>query len=299
MEKEIYKRLNLKNGWDLPKGEKPPLTGRKQQLIRAYELLILKSDEEYIQEAEAAKRRNVTTGKPHIQQGLKPEAAEQPTDVATVTPATEQTESGWENLRDELPISKDEKDILAAARAADDTDWKKVRQKKRLISLAACAAVVVIAVCRLLFGPAILTADIASYKDVPIEIVGLTDKPFVITPGELAKMKKTRLQVEVHEEEVAEGEKPELGIAVGPTLDTFLKKYDMTTDDIRSMKVYDEKDESTAYVRTLEEDEIILSVANGKEALGEKEAPLRIAASGQEAAEWSGWIRRIEFVLKE
>ncbi len=45
-----YNKKDLKNGWDLPPNEKIPLTGRKQRLLRAYELLIVKSDEEYMKE---------------------------------------------------------------------------------------------------------------------------------------------------------------------------------------------------------------------------------------------------------
>ena len=52
MEKNQYRRLNLKNGWDLPKGEKVPLTGRRQELVRAYELLVQKTDEDYLKEAQ-------------------------------------------------------------------------------------------------------------------------------------------------------------------------------------------------------------------------------------------------------
>lgn len=45
-----FNKKELKNGWDLPQNEKIPLTGRKQRLLRAYELLIIKSDEEYMKE---------------------------------------------------------------------------------------------------------------------------------------------------------------------------------------------------------------------------------------------------------
>ena len=57
MGKSQYRRLNLKNGWDLPKGEKIPLTGRRQELVRAYELLVQKTDEDYLEEAKARKQQ--------------------------------------------------------------------------------------------------------------------------------------------------------------------------------------------------------------------------------------------------
>ena len=42
--KQAERRWKLKNGWDLPPGETPPLTGRRQALRRAYELLVLRDD---------------------------------------------------------------------------------------------------------------------------------------------------------------------------------------------------------------------------------------------------------------
>ena len=62
--KDRYGRMQLKNGPEIAAGEKKPPSIRKQRLARAYELLVLKSDEDYIREAreaEAEKEKNAVT----------------------------------------------------------------------------------------------------------------------------------------------------------------------------------------------------------------------------------------------
>ena len=305
MEKEIYKRLYLKNGWDLPAGEKPPLTGRKQYLLRAYELLVKKEDSEY--ESDYYRAQNRAKEEPLKKdradmEGTDTERIGARSDSFTDRDGFGRTDSvkeagksisGAESGAKEIP---DEQDILAQARAGNDDVWKARRRFRFRLITGILAAAVVICWLRLAFGPAILTADISAYQDVTIEIVGISDQPFLITPAELSSMKKKAISVPVHEGEVAADEIPETGKAIGPTLDTFLKKYGKTTDDFRSMRVYTQKETSTAYVRTMKEEELILSIANGRKPLGEKQAPLRIASESMRAEEWSGWIRRIEFV---
>ena len=279
MNKNQYRRLNLKNGWDLPKGEKIPLTGRKQELVRAYELLVQKPDEDYIREAEERRQKREKSSPVGQMENRISEvfnSVSGPVQKETVQ------EAAWEA---ELRDSSDEK-------------WQKKRKRRLQISGVILAAAVIIIGGRLLFGPAILTADISTYEDVPITIEGLTEEPFTVTPAELAKMKKLSIKVDVHEQELAPDEEPELGKAVGPTLETFLDEYGVELDDVRSMKVYSESEKSTAYVHTLEENTIVLSVANGRVPLHEKEAPLRIAVEDTDADAWSGWIRRIVFTMK-
>lgn len=282
MEKEAYRRLNLKNGWDLPKGEKPPLTGRKQELIRAYELLVQKSDEDYMRDAEAKKE------KMHRREAGGPVrgAGTQSTETKKIF---EGTSADGIKTAGEMPAELYE---------LTEADWRK-RHKIRLLTgtVIVLAAVIVIG-GRVLFGPPVLTANISAYEDVPITIEGITEEPFDITPKELSKMRKDSIRVEVHEEELGPDDVAELGRAIGPTVETFLKAYGVSLEDVRSMKVYAENDRSTAYVHTLEDSKIILSVANGRKPLGEKEAPLRIAVADSDAGEWSGWIRRIVFTMK-
>lgn len=270
MKKEDCRRLNLKNGWDLPNKGRPPLTGHRQELIRAYELLVKKTDDEYLHEVR------------------EPDIDLQQSDIHT----------------NKMLQYAGESETATASQTLDelydltDGNWKKRRKKHLLTGCAVAVAAVVVIGGRLLFGSSILTADISTYQDVAITIEGLTEEPFEVTPKDLSKMRMETIHVDVHEEELGPDDVKELGKAIGPTVETFLSEYGFSLDEVRSMKVYAENETSTAYVHTLEDSEVILSVANGRRPLGEKEAPLRIAVDTDDAGEWSGWIRRIVFTLK-
>lgn len=257
-EKERYERMQLKNGWDLPKGEKPPATGRSMRLARAYELLVLKSDEEL-----AAHKEKKTDSVVHKKQQV-------------VYKANRSTASN-----ELITISNE--------------SWRKKKRRRLMIILAGVLLLGLAIGCRILFGPAILTADISKYRDVEIEVEGLKDEPFTVTVGEIAKMKKTSLHMEVHNGELGNDEEPLSGDAIGPTLTTFMAHYGKTPEDFKTMRVYAGNDQSKAYVHTMKEEEIIMSVANGRYALGEKEMPLRLATSTEDPSEWFGWVRKIVF----
>lgn len=292
MDKKAYRRLNLKNGWDLPEGEKPPLTGPRQESARAYELLVKKTDEEYIQEAQIArKEREIAETKKRI--SILREAI----GLEKANPGSISGAAGYEP-RPKKVADVDEKPYENEIRGTDKARRARGRKIKLIILLAVLTALVLAAGGRLLFGPPILMANISSYEDVEIIIEGLKEEPFTITVSELADMKLDTMNVDVHEVELLPDEEPESGKAIGPTLDTFLAHYGYNTDDIRSMKVYNGKDVSKAYVHTLKDSKIILSVANGRKRLNKNDAPLRIAVSDAEAGEWPGWIRRIVFTMK-
>ena len=278
MNKRDYERLPLKNGWDLPAGEKPPMTGRKRWLARAYELLVLKDDAAYGGETAA--------GKEELSEKKQPEkkSSVQPKDC-TAEDARVQGE--------EKPAGRE--DPLAQYMISPAAAAQKKKKRRRRLLVIVLAAVMLIG-GRIAFGPPILTADISGYKDVKITVVGIRKKPFTITAGTLARMKKASLQVDVPEEETPQGEEPERGKAIGPTLKTFLAHYDKTTDDYKALRVYTENGDSNAYVRSMKEQEIILSIANGSKPLLEKQAPLRIAVDDQEADAWTGWVRKLEFI---
>ena len=307
MDKQKYRRLNLKNGWDLPEGEKAPMTGRKQQTARAYELLIEKTDEEYVREAEIARHdREIAEAKKRIRFLQEAIGIEKASPGTFAQPQkTDSFQQKDHNQPDTPPDSaSNDSDISDAAKweneLRDQTDnrWKKRRRRILGIVLSLIALAVLGVGGRLLFGPPVLIADISSYEDVEIIIEGLDDEPFTVTPGQLADMKLDSVKVDVHEVELLPDQVQERGKAIGPTLETFLDEFGYSIDDIRSMKVYNGKDASTAYVHTLTEEKIVLSVANGRKALGDKEAPLRIAVADTDAGEWAGWIRRIVFTLK-
>ncbi|MBQ6582973.1 MAG: hypothetical protein IJH77_03990, partial [Mogibacterium sp.] len=248
-----FERMELKNGIDVPEGTPRPVTGRKRELIRSYELLVLKTDEAYEAEAaEQAKRRRAEPAAPA---------------PLSAVPAAQ---SGAGELA-EAAIYPEESGLQVLSEAA----WRRKRRRKRLAILGALIAILVAVAARLLYGDPILVADISQYEDVTIEVEGLTEEPFTITAAELRKLPKTAIHVETHQGELAEGEVPEYGRALGPSLDTFLEYYTdgITTEDLRSMKVYTEKGSSTAYVKTMTEELNVLSIANGNRPLAEKLAP--------------------------
>ncbi len=291
-----YGRLRLKNGWDPEGGEKAPATGRKRENARAHELLVMKSDEEYEQEAEET--RLLRERKKHQK---TVEAARMILAEASQQGRPSQAPAVSEPAEEERPVPVPKPAFvqkpgsLHGLEAMSDEDYRRKRRRKLQMVILALILILAAADARLAFGPPLLLADISGYEKVEIEVDGLTEEPVMITAKDLSKMKLTKVKVDVHQGELAEGEVPELGIALGPTLDEFLKRYGKTTDDFRSMKVYNENDKSTAYVRTMKEEKVVLSIANGRKPLGEKEAPLRIAVDGEDPGSWSGWIRRIVF----
>lgn len=292
----ISKYAGIKSGWDLPEGETPPISGRKRETIRAYELLELRTEEDYIERAEIT--RKVREKNKRIREENR-RIIEEKRRKGEVPEVKLPKPLSYEEILDPArkQVQTEEQAIVRSdgIRRVSSAEWKKTRNKKIAVILLAVIALLGAADAWLAFGPPILTANISGYEDVEIEIEGLTEEPMTITPGDLAGMPLTKVGVETHQGELAEGEKPELGRAIGPTLDAFLKQYGKTTEDFRSMKAYDQRETSTAFVKTMKEETIVLSIANGREPLGEKEAPLRIAIDGEDPGTWSGWVRKIVF----
>ncbi|MBQ9060854.1 MAG: hypothetical protein IJ128_06910 [Firmicutes bacterium] len=288
-----YGRLRLKNGWDPDAGEKAPATGRKRSDARAHELLVMKTDEEYEQEAERTRQireENQRRKKVDAARLILTEAGDPDGHLLAGQPAAEK-----EPAFAERPAFADNTGDLHGLKAMSEEEYRRKGRRRLQIILLGIILLLAAVDARLAFGPPLLLADISGYENVEIEVDGLAEEPVMITAKDLSKMRLTKVKVDVHQGELAEGEVPELGIALGPTLDEFLKQYGKTTDDFRSMKVYNENDKSTAYVRTMKEETVVLSIANGRTPLGEKEAPLRIAVDGEDPGQWSGWIRRIVF----
>lgn len=133
-------------------------------------------------------------------------------------------------------------------------------------------------------------ADISSYKDEKILITGLLEDDFYITPAELAELKC------VNESQTGRTAKAGTVNAVGPTMDTFLEKYNKKQTDFSKIKFY-AKDKYNVYLwnEELQEKTIILSVANGDDPLSDNEKPLRILIPGVESSRWIRMVNKIEF----
>lgn len=137
-------------------------------------------------------------------------------------------------------------------------------------------------------------ADISEYENEKIQIVGLLEEDFYITPGELAELECI--------ETVAHGKTAKAGTveAYGPTLETFLAQYGKSLDEFYSVKFY-AKDDYTVTLgkQTFEKCDVILSIARGSEPLYEGQQPLRIVIPEADSGKWTYMITEIQFTYQE
>ena len=157
--------------------------------------------------------------------------------------------------------------------------------KLRAISLAA-----VILVCFLLTACGTKLPDISEYGDTPIEIAGLLDEEFTITPNELAKMKCEDLS--------AKGATAKAGTVsgVGPTLITFLKQYDKTPADFGKIRFIAADEYRITLVGSKHTDDTVLfSISGSSKPLSKVEQPMRLVIPGADSGQWIYSVIRIEF----
>jgi hypothetical protein len=135
-------------------------------------------------------------------------------------------------------------------------------------------------------------ADISAYGDAPIEISGLTETEFTVTPNELAAL--------VCVSRSATGATAKAGTvqAAGPLLDTFLAGYGKKMSDFSRIRFI----AADAYRVVLRDEyltdyEVVLSVAQGRNPLPESERPLRILIPEAESNMWEYACVRIEFCV--
>ncbi len=135
-----------------------------------------------------------------------------------------------------------------------------------------------------------VNADISSYGDITIEIVGLTENSFTITPNMLADLSCVQQTVT--------GTSAKVGTvtAVGPLLDTFLAQYDRKQSDFTKIRISAGDGYKIVLKSEMLKGKIILSVASGNEPLDEKFQPLRIIVPDAASSYWSYQVNRIEFV---
>jgi hypothetical protein len=140
-------------------------------------------------------------------------------------------------------------------------------------------------------GQTEVKADMSAYGDAPIEISGLTETDFTVTPNELATLACVSRS--------ATGATAKAGTvrAVGPLLDTFLAEYGKKMSDFNRIR-FIASDEYRVVLRDeyLTDYEVVLSVASGGEPLPGSEQPLRILIPEAESNMWEYACVRIEFV---
>lgn len=142
----------------------------------------------------------------------------------------------------------------------------------------------------LLFTACAKQADISNYAQTEIEISGLTDEDFTVTPEELSKLDCV--------ERTATGRSEKAGTvaARGPLLDTFLAQYGCKAADFYKIRfLCADGYKIVLKGEYLTDYEIVLAVSCGAEPLPEAQRPLRILIPEAESSKWAYSVIRIEF----
>ncbi len=168
-------------------------------------------------------------------------------------------------------------------------------KKKKIILIAGGAVVVVLAVVLVLWLTVFRTPGFSSYADQEIEIIGLLDEDFTVTPAELAQLDCVMTSTTGNTKK-AQG----TIYAYGPTLETFLAQYDVTLDQLRSMKAVGLDDYTVTLGKTTwDKYTINLAVKNGKKQLLERQRTLRIIIPGADSGKWIREIGQLIFTYNE
>ncbi|MDR0916852.1 MAG: molybdopterin-dependent oxidoreductase [Oscillospiraceae bacterium] len=162
---------------------------------------------------------------------------------------------------------------------------------KRVISVfLAVAAIIALASC------AAKLPDISAYGDTPIEISGLLDEDFTITPNELAKFPLTHLSANGV---TAQSGKVDKASDVGVTLVDFLAHYGKSPADFKYIRFYAyDKYQITLGGAKYTDDVVLFALASHGKPLDEALQPMRLIIPTAETNQWIYGIVRIEFVAQ-
>jgi DMSO/TMAO reductase YedYZ molybdopterin-dependent catalytic subunit len=136
--------------------------------------------------------------------------------------------------------------------------------------------------------------DISEYGNTPIEISGLLDEDFTVTPNELAKLKL--------DTSTATGATEKAGTVsgVGPTLITFLEQYGKTPADFKYIRFIAADEYRITLAGNKHTDDVVLfAIAGNSKPLPESERPMRLIIPTAESNQWIYSVIRIEFVPNE
>jgi hypothetical protein len=171
------------------------------------------------------------------------------------------------------------------------------RPRRRRLILAAVAALLVVAVgvVGLLTYEALRAPDINSYADEGISIGGLAKADFIVTPAELAQLECVSIVASGTGSGGQGQSKAGAVAAYGPSLESFLASQGRSLSDFARIKIYC-KDGYVVILRPeLLEDQVILSLANNKNALEPYQRPLRMVIPGESTGKWAFGVLRMEF----
>lgn len=167
------------------------------------------------------------------------------------------------------------------------------------VSLLVALALVI---CAFGYAWSVLRApSIGAYADAEIEITGLSDEPFSVTPAQLAELKCSSLTVDGSGKGQGQDGQSKAGIveAYGPTLARFLAAYGYEVSDLSRVVVTCSDGYKVTIHGDMLEGVILLSVAQGKAALDDYHQPLRLVMPAEESGKWCYGICRIDFTLAD
>jgi len=132
--------------------------------------------------------------------------------------------------------------------------------------------------------------DISEYADYPIEVSGLLDEDFTVTPQELLELDC------VSRTATGATEKAGTVSVKGPLLNTFLAQYGKTAADFYKIRFLC----ADGYKTVLKDDlltdyEVVLAVQNSNGPLQESLRPMRLLIPEAESSTWAYSVIRIEF----
>lgn len=137
--------------------------------------------------------------------------------------------------------------------------------------------------------------SIDAYKNEQIEIHGLTENDFYITPLELSQLKCERITAKGTGSGEGGASKAGVVSAYGPTLETFVATFGQDLQNFRRVKFTCKDNYYTVLRADSLSNKIILSIASGKDALYDKQQPLRIVAPAEASGRWAYGVTRIDF----
>ena len=155
---------------------------------------------------------------------------------------------------------------------------------KRAVLTLICVVIITLTAC----GDK--AVDISEYADFPIEVSGLTDEDFTITPQELLELDC------VSRKATGATEKAGTVSVKGPLLNTFLAQYGKTAADFYKIRFLCNDGYKTVLKDDLLTDyEVVLAVQNSNGPLQESMRPLRLLIPEAESSTWAYSVIRIEF----
>ena len=162
-------------------------------------------------------------------------------------------------------------------------------------AVAVAAVVVALAGVGLYAASEIAGPDISDYESVGVSISGIEEEDFIVTPADLAELDCVEQTVTGTGAGPQGESKAGTVTAYGPTLETFLAQYGLETTDFTRINFFCKDGYTVTLARDALEDEAILSLASGDEALAAYQQPLRLVVPDESSGQWCYGVLRIEF----